>query len=436
MLKPMAFTLSLFFTSISFGQSLTLQEALNIAKENNSVIRQLRLKYDSAEWGRIKAMSTYLPKLSLRGQHLLDDKFQVEPVNFSGSTIPFAVALPYTEFDLRAEYTLFEGFAGVNQYEADRMQEKASELELARAEFQLERDVRARFYQALGAQILQVVAEQRVKNLTEHLNTSKRFVQNGVTTNYDVLRIDVQLADAKNDQLQAEDNVVLAKNRLAQVLGQSAVTQSLAGDFPSIEKIMIPEDFAPSDKQRDDIQAKLLKEESAHKMSQAAKAWWSPKVNVYAEKQYYDYTDRDWQYSDHYNDAYFVGLTLNWEFFDGGVALANQKQAANQAAIEAETAREALLELPQEFDLWKRKYQRSVLIYRSNSLSITKAQEAVRQATNGRKAGTRTINDVLDSELELNQTKAKMVQAQIDAIEALGNLELASGKKLYDLTAN
>ena len=70
-------------------------------------------------------------------------------------------------------------------------------------------------------------------------------------------------------------------------------------------------------------------------------------------------------------------------------------------------------------------------VYKSKSVSISQAQEAVRQATLGKRAGTRTVSDLLDSELELDLSKAKMVQAQIDAIEALGNLELASGKALY-----
>lgn len=413
------------------AQSLTFQEALAKAKDNNPNIRQLRLGHDSATWQKSKAFATFMPKLSVRGEHRFGEKYMLMPVEFGGNQLEMPVESPYTDFNIRANYTLFEGFGGMNNYKAASLQERASELELRRAEFQLEREVRGRFYQALGAQTLAAVAGQRVKNLEEHLDQAKRYVKYGYTTNYDALRIEVQLSEARTEKLQADDNIVLAKNRLAQVMGLETLAEGLAGEFPSIDKLQIPADLKAEAQNRDDIQAKLLREESATRMAAASKAWWSPKLNLYADKTYYNFADRDVVDSSKYKDAYSVGVSLNWEIFDGGASYASQHQAANQEKIAAEATRAAMIQLPQEFDLWKRKYNYSVSVYKSKSVSISQAQEAVRQATAGKKAGTRTVNDLLDSELELDLTKAKLVQSQIDAIEALGNLELASGRALY-----
>lgn len=412
-------------------QSITFQEALAKAKDNNPEIRQLRLQHDSAEWQRKKAFSTFMPKLSMSAEHRFGEKFMLMPVSFNGENLSMPVESPYSDLDLRASYTLFEGFGGMNNYKAASLQEEASALELRRAEFHLEREVRSRFYQALGSQTLAAVAGQRVKNLDEHLEQAKRYVKYGYSTNYDSLRIEVQLAEAKTEKIQADDNVVIAKNRLAQIMGLEKIDDNLAGDFPSLDKIVIPADLTAEAQNRDDIKAKLLREESALRLSAASKAWWSPKLNVYADKTYYNFQDRDVVDTNKYQDAYSVGLTLNWEFYDGGASYASQRQAANQAKIAAESTRSAMIQLPQEFDLWKRKYNYSVSVYKSKSVSISQAQEAVRQATLGKRAGTRTVNDLLDSELELDMSKAKMVQSQIDAIEALGNLELASGRALY-----
>lgn len=413
------------------AQTVTYQEALAKAKDNNPEIRQLRLGHESAEWQRKKAFATFMPKLSLNGEHRVGEKFMLMPIDLGGVKSEIPVESPYTDLDIRASYTLFEGFGGMNTYKAASLQEQASALELRRAEFQLEREVRARFYQALGAQTLATVAGQRVKNLEEHLDQAKRYVKYGYTTNYDSLRIEVQLAGAKTEKIQADDNVVIAKNRLAQIMGLENLPEALAGEFPSLDKIVIPGDLKAEAQNRDDIQAKLLREESAARISAASKAWWSPKLNVYADKTYYNFADRDVVDTDKYKDAYAVGLTLNWEIYDGGAAYASQHQAANQAKIASEATRAAMIQLPQEFDLWKRKYNYSVSVYKSKSVSILQAQEAVRQAAAGKKAGTRTVNDLLDSELELDLNKARLVQSQIDAIEALGNLELASGRALY-----
>jgi outer membrane protein TolC len=48
----------------------------------------------------------------------------------------------------------------------------------------------------------------------------------------------------------------------------------------------------------------------------------------------------------------------------------------------------------------------------------------------GFKAGTRTTTDVLDAELEEFQASAGLVQAQINSLEALIQLELVTGKRL------
>jgi len=412
-------------------QSVTYQEVLAKAKDNNPSIRQLRLTNESAEWQRKKAFSTFMPKLSLNANYRFDEKYELMPYDLGGQKGEMPLESPYTDFDFRATYTVFEGFGGMNTYRAASLQERASQLELRRAEFQLEREVRSRFYQALGTQTLATVAGQRVKNLEEHLDQAKRYVKYGYSTNYDALRIEVQLADARTEKIQADDNVVIAKNRLAQIMGLETLPAMLAGDFPTLDKIAIPGDLNAEVQNRDDIQAKLLREESAARLASASKSWWSPKLNLYADKMFYNFEDREVSDSGKYKDAYAIGLSLNWEFFDGGAAYASQRQAANQQKIAAETTRAAMIQLPQEFDLWKRKYTYSVSVYKSKSVAISQAQEAVRQATLGKKAGTRTVNDLLDSELELDLSKAKMVQAQIDAMEALSQLELASGRSLF-----
>jgi outer membrane protein TolC len=67
-------------------------------------------------------------------------------------------------------------------------------------------------------------------------------------------------------------------------------------------------------------------------------------------------------------------------------------------------------------------------LYEARLTDIDKAKESVRLATLGFKAGTRTTTDVLDAELEVFKATSGMVQAQVDALEALINLEIALGE--------
>ena len=63
---------------------------------------------------------------------------------------------------------------------------------------------------------------------------------------------------------------------------------------------------------------------------------------------------------------------------------------------------------------------------------MTKSEESFRLAKVGQKEGTRTTTDLLDAEAELFRAKANAINAQIGSIEALLNLELATGQIFHD----
>ncbi|MNL85200.1 hypothetical protein D3C87_2134340 [compost metagenome] len=54
----------------------------------------------------------------------------------------------------------------------------------------------------------------------------------------------------------------------------------------------------------------------------------------------------------------------------------------------------------------------------------------MRLAHGALRAGALTNTEVLDAVLDLNRAKASAVRAQIDAVEALGSLELALGHSI------
>lgn len=417
------------------ARSLTLEEAQQIADEKSPKIAQMRASESSAKWQRSKAFSTFIPKISLQAQYLFSEKFQTLPVNLGTSPVPTNTEIlmiqPYTLLSGRATWNLFEGGQGLRNYQAASLNHEASSLERERAETQLQKDVRTQFYKALGAQSLFEVSVQKVRALEEHQQDVRRRLNAGTGTRYDLLKVETQLADAESDKMQAEDDVVLTRTALASLLGEEDLPSDLLGKFPDIEKIQLPEDLKPEAEARTDIAAKMKRDEAALKQIQASRGWWFPRVSVFGEKQFYNNIDHDWQYSSKLKDAYSLGLQLQWDIFDGGISYSQQMQSKYDAIIARENVRAARIQFPQEIDRWKRRFKLSVSVYKSKLLSVTKSEETVRLARQGVRAGTLTNTDLLDAELELYTSKASRVQAQVNAIEALGNLELATGKILY-----
>jgi outer membrane protein TolC len=90
------------------------------------------------------------------------------------------------------------------------------------------------------------------------------------------------------------------------------------------------------------------------------------------------------------------------------------------------------LKAQQDVALWKRKFKYFQSVFKSRQSDIGKATESVRLAREGRRVGSRTNTDLLDAETDLFRAQAGAVKAQLGIIEALINLELSTGRKLYE----
>jgi len=350
------------------------------------------------------------------------------PVSVAGIQTEMELIQPYTDYSLRAVMNIFNGFGDATNYQAAKLQAEAAKLERERAEFQLRRELRMTFYQALGAQSLVDVAEQKQKTIGEHLRDVKRSQRLGAATRYDLLRMEVQSSDAETEMMSADDALKGAKDKLARMMGVSELPEELSGTFPNLDGVTVPDKSESENRQ--DLKAKELRSKSSMKLNTSSHNWWYPKINLFAEKQYYNNLDHEWQYSDAFREAHNFGISFTWDIFDGGLGWANQRQAAVQRAMAEENLRAAMIARPQEVDYWSRKLKYALSVYKAKTLSIKKSEEALRLAKIGARAGSLTSTDQLDAELDFYQAKARLVQSQTDAIEALGQVELALGKEL------
>jgi len=421
--------ITLFISAIALAQELTLSEAQKMAEEQSPKIRLLQSDVEIARQTTKKAIAPHLPQVAGTGRYLLDNKFKVEQISLGGPPIEFPLVEPYTTFTLGASLLLFDGFGTWNSYRSASLAHSASELQLERAKFQLEQDIRVRFFQALGAQQLVEVAEQNVKALEAHLHDVENQVKGGIVTRLDVLRVEVQLEDARTDLLAAEDNSVLAQAKLAQAIGVEKFSGPLKGALPDLSQSSLGKvDLTPGE--RTDRKAQVLREESAMRAAQASKGVWFPKVSIFGQQDWYNFANRSLGTDSNFKDAYTIGLLMTWNLFDGGASLATQQIAAEQIKKSQEELRALDQSIPIDVDFWKRKLTHGIAVYKAGINGVKKSQETVRLAKNAVRAGTRTNTEVLDAERDLNLSKAKVVKSQVEAIESVSNLELALGRRL------
>lgn len=427
-MKPFRLFFLLTFTLTAQAESLSLQDALGTASQNSPEIQRSAAARDEAHWKRVENYSLFLPSVNAGATHLLDKKYVFTDIEFGGAPASIPGIVPTTTYGLNAEWSLFDGFASTNRYRASRMLETAAEREQEWAAFRVQREVTLQFYRALAAKTLQEVAANNLKTLQDHLNDTHQLRASGLSTNFDVLRVEVQVSEAESERMNADDNAELTKSKLAEFLGADKTVEP-SGKLPELKPELVA--TAREGASRPDLAALAARVEGLGLQEAAADRHWIPRVSAFGSYTYYNnLTDRydEWN---RFRNAYQVGLQLQWNLFDGLRSTARDHQALAQKVQAEKTLRAQELKARQDLSFWTRKFKYFCSVSRARQNDIGKAKESVRLAREGRKVGARTNTDLLDAEAELFRAEAGAVNAQIGAIEALINVELSLGQPLY-----
>ncbi len=416
-----------------YAESLSLNEAFQEGLGHSPQLQKVKSIRDEASWKRVESYSGFLPTIGANATYLTNKRYLLTDIQFPGSTnvVSFPAMVPTSNLTLTLQLPLFDGFASTNRYRSAKNMESAAEHDLNWAQFQLQRQIILQYYKTLAAQSLEEVANQNLKTIEDHQKDVKAFQKAGVYTNYDVLRVDVQVSEAQSEVLNSVDNSALSRTKLAELLGHEDESRQLSGALPVLNADEIKNIDFNTISERQDLVSLAERSSGFGYLESAAGSYLIPHVSLFGQYQYYNNINDKISDTDVYREAYQIGLSLNWNIFDGAVSMARSKQSIEQKYQAEKSLRIAQLHAKQDIELWKRKFVYFCSVYRSRLSDVQKSTESVRLAREGRKVGARTNTELLDAETELFRARAGVVNAQVGAIEALVNLELATGKEIH-----
>lgn len=420
----------IFISTSALAESVDLKTIISETFQQSPVVKKAEAVHEELYWKKIESYQGYMPSLTGSINYLTQERYMLVDVNLGAGPASIAQVVPTTLYTLTANWPLFDGFATAYRIKSASKQEQASQKEFEWAQFATQRQVVLQFYKALAAEALKEVSEQNLLTLTDHLKDVQALNKAGISTSYDILRVEVQVSEAKSEVLNANDNFEMAKFRLGEVMGKTVETRNLAGKLPDLSNVKI-ENLAPST-QRQDLQALRERADSMGDLSTSAHLYWVPKISAFGQYQYYNNKNDRFSDSEAFREAYLVGLNLTWNLFDGFSSVAKSRSAAAQAMQFEKNYESIRLKAEQDLEFWKRKFNYFKTVYSSRVTEVQKSAEAVRIAKEGRRAGARTTTDLLDAELDLFRSRAGQVNAQIGAVEALINLEMATQSSLYE----
>ncbi len=419
------------------GAELSLKEAILESLANSPVLRQQAFKSEEARYRSSEAFAGHLPTVALQGNYLNAKTSMKSDMKLPGASSAVSIdqVVPTSMVTLNASWPLFDGLATTHRVSASEQMAESSAKELEWARFQLERQVTLQYFRTIASRQLYDVTMQNRKTLDDHLKDVRLFRSAGLATTYDVLRVETQASEAQSEVLNAQDNVAQAQDALAELMGKDQEPRTASGLLPVIQKSKIPELTAPPKSTRKDLEALENTLSGMDEQLAAARGHWAPKLSLVGQYSYYNNRNDKPMDMAAYRNFYQAGLGLTWVLFDGLASTERVHEVVSQRAQVEQTIAQRRLKARHEDEFWRRKLDYFLALYQTRVSDIAKAQESVRLAQAGQKAGTRTNSDLLDAESELFRAKAGAVNAQMGTIEAMVNLEVARGEALINLAS-
>ncbi|WP_028321964.1 TolC family protein [Desulfatiglans anilini] len=198
----------------------TLERSIAEAMENNPDLRAtMETKYQ-AEMAKKQAGTEFLPKASTTyGYTRFNEAPQFRSDLLPGVEINVGTVDNY-QWKGTVTQPLFTGFALTSAYELAKLGVDQAELNIARAKLDLILSVKEAYFNVLIADKAVLVAEQAVQSLESNRNVADNFYKVGIIPVNDLLKAEVELANARQKLVGARNSAVLARAAFNNVLGR------------------------------------------------------------------------------------------------------------------------------------------------------------------------------------------------------------------------
>ena len=409
---------------------LSLDEALRIARERQPQLREARAAVEAAQARVDQSRAPFLPQVGglVTYQHNLRPSASASGVT---APAPSGVTTGRSANFYNAAITLnqliwdFGKTAG--QYEASKLLASAQQNAERTVALQIDNNVRAAFFQARATRALVGVAREAVDNFGKHLDQTQGFVEAGTRPEIDLAQARADLANAKAQLIDAQNNYLISKAQLNQAMGVAG-----ASDYDVADESLAPvpdEDAALESLAQQALtnRPELLSIENQVRAQletvRAFKGGYWPTIsgNVGATEGGANPDDLTWNAT--------LGLTLSWQLFQGGETRAQVHEAEAAAAqLSAQLDLQRLqVRLDVEQALLAIRAAKSVL--EAQRETVLNARDRLRLAEGRYETGVGNAIELGDAQVALTTAEAQTVQADDRLSTARAQLLRALGQK-------
>jgi outer membrane protein TolC len=416
-------------------QLISLQQAIELSERNNRDLQVSRLQLESSRSALREAQANLYPTVGIQSSlarsqsasgdissRLQAQSPQSQLFGASGAGNPPSTSLTGT---VQLSYSIFASGLNSARRRAAERQVRAAELTVEQTREQLRLDTTNDYYNLQSANEQVRINQAAVINAQRSLSDTLAQERAGLGTRFDVLRSQVNLANAQQLLTNAIATQGINRRQLASRLSlPESINVSTSDPVQPAGTWTLPieDTIVLAYKNRAELEAQLVQREVSEQQRRAALATLGPTVSAIAS---YNLLKNFETALSAPGDGYSVALQAQWNFFDGGAAQARAAQQERNKEI-AETR------FAQSRNTVRFQVEQAYINLQSNRANIdttttalAQAAEALRLARLRFQAGVGTQTDVINAETDLTRAEGNRVSAIIGYNLSLAQLQRA-----------
>jgi outer membrane protein TolC len=436
-------------TNSFLSKPLSLADAINVALEQNPNVLRAQTDLEATQGIIVQTRAIAIPKLRFTGDFNAVQQSDVDTVEFPASIV--SPSSPFSSFSLgtdkswqtqiRLVQSVYEGGRILSAFRVAKLMREQSLLNYQTTLANTVLDVQIAYDDVLLAVQQIIVQEASVELLTRELGDTTRRFDAGTVPRFNVLRAEVELANARPKLIRARNSLRIAKNNLANLLGinlpretQEEIPLNLSGKLQAQPyQIELPKAIELGLEQRTELgslrKAQALRQEDIVN----AKAGYKPSMQIFG-----GYDARSSIFSSDLATqvhGWITGVQVTWDIFDGlrtQGRIKETKANLERASVELDDAQRRIeLEVRTAYSNFKEADE----VLKSQEKVLEEAEEALRLSRARSEAGTGTQLDVLSAQTALTEARTTQVRALHDFSVARARLDRAMGSNVPSVSA-
>jgi outer membrane protein len=415
-------------------KKLTIEESVQIGLENSSLIKISESNLRSSDAKITEATSMMLPKLSLSAGYTYMNLNDPNEIGLGQVKMKVINPFYFYGMQLSIQQPLFTGFqisssksAAENSYEAMNFEHQKNINSKAL-------EIYSAFWNLFKAQKQYELTQEYLTSLKDNLQQTKDFLDNGLATMNDYLKIKVQESNAEVSLIDAKNNMEIARASFNKSLGiPLSEPTEIDVSYTSLgqQSFNYQELLSDALNNRDDMKSLEYNIKAGENRITAANSGWWPKLYASGNFFLYNANVETFSIENEKLQAWFVGLSLKWDLWDWGYT-SSQSAQAEESVLQVE---ESLKLLKEQIEL---ETYNAYLTIKSQKEKINVSQLAVESAEENFRLtqekydyNLATSNDLIDAEVELLDAKTKLAFSNADYELAKVRLEVTIGNRIY-----